>query len=399
MSIRKVRSSLVVDPLFIRSKLSEKVQTWYDRMKSSITAGAATADTWASEDDSFSMGRQLNEYFSALLMAIRSTGDVFFLEEVYDLWLLSKADLEDSYCEGATGSYSSPDGYLNWRWREDPGNTTFYCMDEHTMDDLMTHGGWAAVAYAFHVNRHIDPKYGVEADYIVDYLENHYLAKWYSRDGTTGTPEVSWQANNGVYRRFTHPSMNQLRLGYYLWKITGDKFYYDRWTTMAGNLDVSHMEVNIVDASGYQWEHHISGAPVEVQRMTYIKYYMGGVLELWCEYIDWTFRDISELTKVMIGLREAVFKKFGTPWTNMADQIDGSGSTSMNMYRLTGFIRWDGFETGELDTIAEAVYSAGTAGVSNSGGALIAYSDRLFKHIKTSLREGLQRRVQQGLQE
>jgi len=82
----------------------------------------------------------------------------------------------------------------------------------------------------------------------------------------------------------------------------------------------------------------------------------------------------TEMQKYMSAFRDVVFTKFGSPWTSMAYRVDGSETTGMNMYGLTGLARWDATNT--ILQIAEAKYDPGSSGLTLAGGALMALSKR-----------------------
>ena len=321
----------------------------------------STVDTRSGSGDLYLLGRYVNDYTTSLIWALRATGDLSFLDRAAELWENARLDLSDAWCNGTT------DGYLNWLWLYDPTASAFYCNDLHEMDDSMTHGVVAMLAHALDQNRQFGNGYGAKADFWVDYLENHFLQKWYDRDGSA---LISWQSG-GLYKRLTHPRMNQLRIAYYLHKITGNTFYVDRAQEMVQELVVG-LEVNPTVPTAYQWKHQISGNDEGYQRINYAHYYMNGILEMYFEQFD-VYGDESEMQKYMSTFRDVVLTKFGSPWNNMSYLVDGSGSTSMNLYGLTSFARWD--TTGTLLQIANDVYST-SSNVALSAGVLLGLTDR-----------------------
>ena len=354
-------TSLVGDPAFDPDNLSPEMRIWYDRLLASMAHSESTVDTRSGSGDLFLLGRYVNDYTTSLIWALRATGDLTFLDRAAELWENARLDLSDGWCNGTT------DGYLNWLWLEDPSIASLYCKDVHEMDDSMTHGAVAMLAHALDQNRQFGNGYGAKADFWVDYLENHFLQKWYDRDGSA---LVSWQSG-GLYKRLTHPRTNQLRIAYYLYKITGNTFYLDRAQEMVQELVVG-LEVNPTVPTAYQWKHQISGNDEGYQRINYAHYYMNGILEMYFEQFD-VYGDESEMQKYMSTFRDVALTKFGSPWNNMSYLVDGSGSTSMNLYGLTSFARWD--TTGTLLQIADDVYST-SSNVALSAGVLLGLTDR-----------------------
>ena len=352
---------LVGDPSFDPNSLSPEMREWYNRLLESMADSQNTVNTRSRSNNLYELGRYVNDYTTALLLALRATGDLQFLDRAAEIWDGAKLDLADAWCDGTT------DGYLNWLWLNDT-STSLYCKDTHEMDDSMTHGIVAELAYALHLNRDLDPIYGQKADYWTNHLKNQFLQKWYERDGDALT---SWQSG-GLYRRLTHPRANQLRIAYYLYKLTNDPFYLDRANEIAFDLS-SKVEINPTTPTAYQWKHQVSGSEQGYQRINYAHYYMNVLLQMHLEGFN-VYASDTEMQKYMSTFRDVVFTKFGSPWTSMAYRVDGSESTGTNMYGLTGLARWD--TTNTILQIAEAKYDSGSGGLTIAGGALMALSQR-----------------------
>ena len=352
---------IVGDPAFDPASLSGEMKIWYDRMLESLAASRSTMDQRSSSGDLFVLGRHVSEYTAALLMALRATGDLQFLDRAAELWENARADLNDAWCDGTT------DGYLNWLWLAGSGSD--YCKDTHNMDEAMTHGAVAMIAFALDQNRHLDPTYGAKADFWLSYLEDHFLEKWYSR---AGNPVDAWETSRGFYKRLTHPRSNQLRTAYYLHRMTSNPFYLQRANVIENDLS-THVEINPNVPTAYQWKHQVSGKDEGYQRINYAHYFMNVILEMYLEQFG-SYASDATMTKYMSTFRDVVFAKFGRPWSDMAYRVDGSGSTSTKVYGLSGLGRWD--STHYILDVAETRYSAGSAGVESAGGALMALSAR-----------------------
>ncbi len=356
--------TLRVDPTFDPQNLSPAERLWYDRALASIEITRDDIESRARQDDLYTYGRSVGDYTAALLMALRATGDRRFLDRVAELSEIYRSKLADAWDDGTT------DGFLNWRWREDPGSP-YYGTDLHQMDEAMTHGNVGLVAYAFQVNRDIDPSYAAKADFWRDYLENHFLAKWTARAG--GDPVAAWEdAGLGFYKRLTHPRANQLRLAYYLWKITGNDFYRQRAEVIATQL-LNHVELNPDLPTAYRWKHQVTGSDLGWQWVNYAHYFMFVVMEMHLEgYLG--YADDSEMQRYASTFRDVVYGPFAPLYVTMRDRVYGQETTSALLYQLDGFGRWDA--SGTLLAIAGVLYTPGLDGLSTAACGLMAVSQR-----------------------
>ncbi len=354
--------SLYGDPRFDPDMLSADETLWVGRLNAALERSAGTARARAGSGDLYLLGRYVGDYVAALLAALRATGDLAYLDRVLELSTLYRADLADAWLDG------TEDGFLNWLWLADPASETFYGKDTIPLDEAMTHGNVALVAYAFHVNRDIDPTYAEAADFWVDYLEDHFLAKWTSREG--GDRLAAW--TDGFYKRFTHPRGNQLRLAHYLHACTGDPFYGTRAQEIASEL-AAHAEPNPTHPDAYRWTHQVAGTDEGWQKINYAQYVMRVLIEMSLEGVA-SFDDADVMARYASTFRDVVFGGRGPAFDTMAERVDGSGSTSAGVYGLAGLGRWD--ETGTLLEVAERHVSDGSAGVSVAAYALMAVSNR-----------------------
>jgi hypothetical protein len=356
--------TLRIDPAFTPSRLGPTERAWYDRLLASMSNSRTLIDTRAGEDDLYTLGRSVGDYTASLLLALRATGDRAFLDRVAEISEIYRADLADAWDNG------TQDGFVNWRWHEDPASS-YYGTDLHQLDETMTHGNVALVAYAFHVNRDVDPSYGEKADFWRGYLENQFLAKWTARAG--GDPVAAWDnEGTGLYKRYTHPRANQLRLAYYLWKITGNDFYRQRAEPIATEL-LAHVQTNPDVPSAYRWKHQVSGSDLGWQQINYAHYFMFPVLEMHLEnYLGYASE--SNMGRYASTFRDVVFGPFGPGYGTMAYRVYGTETAGSEFYEMAGFGRWD--QTGSLLNMANSRYLCGLDGVYISAGALMAVSQR-----------------------
>jgi hypothetical protein len=110
------------------------------------------------------------------------------------------------------GTVANPDGYLNYRRRTSDSDSVHYCRDVSDLEEALVHGHLAMVMYAFHANRHLaSPSgvdYGERADFWLEYLREHFEAKWRARSGT------SWPTMDFIDLKFCHTYL-QMTLYFY----------------------------------------------------------------------------------------------------------------------------------------------------------------------------------------
>lgn len=358
--------SLRGDPAFSLATLNSAERTWYDMTLAEIEASRSYISARASTNDLYTQGRTVGNYNAALLMALRATGDLRFLDRVAEISQAARSLLKDAWADG------SRDGFIDWQWTYD-ASSPYYGKDTHPMDEAMTAGAVALVAYAFHVNRNLKPSYAEKADFWRGWLENHFLAKWTVR---AGDPVAAWESEDrGFFKRLAHPRARQLQLAYCLWKITGNDFYRQRATAITDQL-MTHVQINPYRTSAYRWKHQISGPDEGWQRINYAEYFMGVILALSVDGYA-LYADPVEMRRYTSTFRDVVLTRYGYPYSSMAYRVDGSGSTGTMVASLSGFARWD--TSGTLLRVARtrAPYESGSwSGISLRSYALMAVSDR-----------------------
>ena len=358
-------STLRGDPTFRLEDLPPDALYWHGRLKEAIVGGDAYIQQHSRSDDLYRIGRTVGDYNSALIMALRATGDLSFLDRVVEICNNIRADLADAWDDGTT------DGYLNWRWRKEPA--TYYGNDLHRTDELFTHMNLAMVAYTFEVNRDLKPAYAEQADFWKSYLLDHFLPKWTERAG--GDPIAAWNTGDGFWRRTTSPRAQQLRGAYYLYKLTGDSFFLDRAEECAADV-VHFAQINPAVPTAYRWKHAISGTDEGWQRVNYANYLMRAVLEMNLEgYTDW--RLDSEMERYASTFRDVVWTSTVAPFDTMTYRVSGEGETQTRLYCMAGLARWD--PTGKILALADVRWAAHPYGVSIAAYALAAVSPRLAR--------------------
>ena len=186
------------DSDFSLDDLSSAEQLWHERLlEAANNSSEASLDAvrLAESDNAYHYGRGLYTHNHSLLLGLRVTGDLRFLDEVDRLMQVVRDQLSDDWCDdvrdkvedkGWYNEMRGEDGFLNFRRRNDD-SSDIYCRDIADLEEALVHGHLAMVMYAYHVNRDLDSPagvdYGERADFWLDYLLNHFEEKWRERSG------------------------------------------------------------------------------------------------------------------------------------------------------------------------------------------------------------------------
>jgi hypothetical protein len=306
-------------------------------------------DDMATSNDTYKYGRDVNTHVTSLLQVLRVTGDPRILEEVDRIAELMRAQLKDWSITTYNGTVYQADGYLNWLYNYDAG---YIGTDAHQMDEQLAHSLVATMAYAFSVNRDLDPRYAERADFWTNYLKNHFEAKWRKRTGiATGFPFLT--------KKLAHVHIQWIRYHYYMYKLTGEQAYYDEAVRMAGIMDQHITEVSTPYGPAAQWFHGmpiLGEADLGIQRMSYARYTVHAAADLALEGFD-VFASQGFMQKMAVMLSYFVMDS-GAP-ASFAYLIDGTsdpretnGRYSYSPYTQLGY--WD--STGRVLPISQQVY-------------------------------------------
>lgn len=311
------------DPAFDKNSLDPEMRQWYDRLwyaiKNPVTDWP-NPDSMAIRNDTYTYGRAFNDYVSGLMVAFRATGELALLQEADRLMQLMRAQLSDT----------NGDGYLNWIEQFDNSEDGKYIgQDIHQMNESLTHGLVAMMAYVYSENATFSP-FQERADFWIDYMENHFLAKWKDRDG--------------LEKWLLHPYVSLMRMYYYLNQITGKQEYLDNALTRQAKFDSVLTESPDVPGA-HIWPHSLKNDH-GWQPVNYCHNVIRDAMDLFCQGFG-NFASDDFMTGFSISYRELVF----TDGINsMAERIDGSGSRTFLIYDNAGLVRWD--NTGRLHQIA-----------------------------------------------
>ncbi len=227
------------DPGFDATLLSSAQQTRLSTMKALIKRGTDDSrDPYqnARRDDIWWYSHDLRTNIGAQIIAFRATGDMWFLDTIYELLdiMLYKREVSpgtalrlDTKYRGtcstsgcATEGFDT--GYLMWVHRQNPNNAQ-RGTDLREDYDYATHALVAQVAYMLHHNRDlVSPEgysYGARADWLRNYLLTHFEAKLRARwNKPSGFPIRNWPAQFDRYFAWSN-------WHYYMGLLTGNSAY------------------------------------------------------------------------------------------------------------------------------------------------------------------------------
>ena len=303
--------SLVGAADFDVSGLTSAQRHWYERLWKAADASLGDMVDRVANDDSYDIGRWAFQFNHALLVGLRATGDLAFLDAVDEVAETIRGQLDDAWCGGVDRSVSlgarygivdEGDGYLNFRYRS--GSSIHHCRDTSDLDEALTHGHLALLMHAYHVNRgNPSPRkidYGERADFWLDYLINHFEPKWRGRSG------VQWPDMDFIDLKFCH-TYHQMLLYYAFvgWRLQDDgspdagpylrqalrltdamfEVDYDRRERQPGGF--TDVETPLGDAVVYSFgapgATGVSDTHLEACPVTYARYMMTSILNLYLE--------------------------------------------------------------------------------------------------------------------
>ena len=234
--------SLKGDPDFDPNQLPGEMKLWHTHLWDGIRYvnehdSEFQPDALAASGDLNALGRKFNNYLTTLLTALRVTKDLALLDEIDRLMELARTQLSD---------YNG-DGFRNWRYLAEDGDTSFYGDDFHVMEDILTHSVVAAAAAALHENAAFNERYREHAIFWEDYLKNDFEAKWRKRnDVPLGFPFL--------IRDLTHPYIEFIRYHLYMYELTGDARYYSEAERMADEVTRQVRRVYTAGGPAYVWD-------------------------------------------------------------------------------------------------------------------------------------------------
>jgi hypothetical protein len=344
--------TLRIDPAFNEERLSTEAHLWYRRFWEGLRNPHQYPDatTLAQSNNTYSYGRSLNTHITTILQMLRVTGDQRLLDEVDRLTELMRSQLKDRSILTKGGSTYQSDGYLNWQWHY-TSDAKYSGTDVHVMDEMLTHSLVASYAYAFYLNRDLDPRYAERARFWTTYLKNHFEAKWRKRNKIpTGFPFLE--------KKLTHPYIQWIRYHFYMARLTGEKAYENEALRMSGILKEQIKAVSTPVGTGSMWDHAMTvlGArSYGAQPTHYARYTVQAAADLADEKFS-IFGQAGYMERMAVTLTNYVM---GGNRNIYAEKIDGSGTggESLDRFAISPWAmlgRWD--KTGKLKIETERVY-------------------------------------------
>ena len=256
--------SLRGDPAFDASSLSSAQQTRLSTMKTLISTGPharTNRDPYhqAARDDTWWYSHDLLTNIQAQLLVFRATGDLWFLDTLYELGELMRDKLDTKYRGTASGGATEgeDDGFL--KWVQDENATTAQQGTDLRRDyDYGAHYCSILITHVLDLNRGLSsPKahdYGEHADFMLGYHINHYEAKFRSRNSVpTGFPLESQPATQT-------PRIAALMMWhYYMGLLTGDSAYTDEATRFSNALQTELCATSSPSGLAYVWRRQVKG--------------------------------------------------------------------------------------------------------------------------------------------
>jgi hypothetical protein len=285
------------DPSFDGDALDAALATRYGDLWSEIRGASGDLQPLrlAARDDVYHYGRTLQSYVQSVLTTFRVTGDLALLDHVDQIAEVMRTKLRDGWRGTLDGTDGTRDGYLNWVYRYGE-STTFEGKDTSRGNEMKTHALVAMIAYALHLNRDLPSPsgrdYGAHADFWLDYLTNHFEAKWRERTGiATGFPFLE--------RPHTHTYSSWMRWHYYMGQLTGDAAYVAEAERMADVLWGELRTVETPSGPAYVWARSVlseGGSGDYLHPTTYARYVFGDIVELHLEGFH-RYADDAELER------------------------------------------------------------------------------------------------------
>lgn len=267
---------------------------WYSKMWQALDADNIYPNSVeaAASGDLYQIGRVVNVHVTTLLELLRFTGDLRLLDRVDLSMQAARSQLRDT----------NNDGYLNWRWLHDPSNQQWYGDDHHAMDEQMTHGLIAAVAWAYQANRDLTSPggvdYGERADFWLAYLKNDFEPKWREREETGGF--------DYLYALLMHPYFQTIRYFHYMGLLTGDAGYTTESRKLASAITNEFRVVQTREGPAFVWGEGVRSHDFTVrflQPTIYASYVVQTAQELALEgmlpFADLTF--MTRLARTITG--------------------------------------------------------------------------------------------------
>lgn len=346
--------SLEGDPGFDPSRLPDHVRCWYEELwtvlqnpdrSSSYTGRAA-------RDDLYLYARPLNTHMTALMTALRVTGDLALLDEVDRLAQHMRSRLEDRWRGPAAFDSEGVDGYLNWVWGQS-GSAAHTGRDVHEIDEMRTHAMVAQFAWAFAINADVSSPNGVDyaerAQFWTDYLVEHFEAKWRERNGT------AWPEFPFLSRPHLHETVDFVRYHTYLHRLTGKEEYAAEARRLSEIVFDNFVEVEADGGPALVTPRSVLSMGGEQDYMipsTYVRYVFASAVDLHFENVgEWAEKDV--MTMLARSLAEFIIDNGSDDFAR-----DIGGGTARGGVAASDEDRWGRFDEVRFSISPYALLSA-----------------------------------------
>lgn len=272
------------DPNFDEDDLSKDARRWYDELWETITTsqGGDYAIAYADSDHLYNYARGLHTHIVSLLTVFRVTGDLRLLDEVDRIAQMMRDELDDVWRGTRDGTDGTRDGYLNWVYRGD--SDSLRGKDLHEVNEMRAHALVAHFAWAFHNNRDLESPagvdYGERADFWLDYLQEHFEAKWRERNG------VRWPEFPFISRNQVHANVAFIKYHHYMHQLTGRDEYRREGERLSDIVFKEFREVETEDGPAFVWRRTIEelgGDSLYLMPTTYVRYVASDAVDLHLE--------------------------------------------------------------------------------------------------------------------
>lgn len=366
------------DPAFDPARLAPEVRCWYEELWSVLSdpARASYYTSRADRYDLYTYARELNTHISALLTALRVTGDLAILDEVDRLAQHMRAKLEDTWTGRAASDSGSVDGYLNWVWDRDH-SAEHRGRDVHEIDEMRTHALVAQFAYAFKANEQSQGPNGVDyaerAEFWTDYLVNHFEAKWRDRH------DAPWPEFPFLTRPHMHETVDFIRYHHYMYLLTGRQPYQDEVDRLTRIVLDNMVEVASDAGPALVSPRSIlslGGTLEYLMPSTYVRYLYASAVDLNLESVaGWTGDGV--LQKLARSLSEFIIDNGAEDFAR-----DMGGGVDRGSVRASDPDEWSRFSRARYNISPYALLSAW-----DSGGSVAEVSKLVYSLTSSSQRD------------
>lgn len=358
------------DAGFTPSDLPAAVRCWYEQMWQVIETPRRNSHITgrASSNDLYIYAREINTYLTTMLTALRVTGDLNLLDEVDRLAQNMRAQLDDRWYGAAAFDEGSVDGYLNWVWGQSH-SSDHRGRDIHEIDGMRTHSLVAQLAWAFSVNQDLPSPNGVDyaerAAFWLDYLVNHFEAKWRERD------DIPWPEFPFLARPHVHETIEFIRYHHYLYLLTGEEPYRQEAGRLSRLIVDNFVEVESPSGPALVTPRSVlseGGQQDYLIPSTYVRYVYLTAVDLYFQQIGPWSSD-ETMTKLARSLSEFIIDNGSTDFArDMGGGVTRGGIPASEAGRWVRFQQpryaispyallspWD--ESGEVAEVSVAVFS------------------------------------------